>query len=115
MELGFGSRKGSRALMAQSNTTCPVMGNDKMAMHETTALTAKWNVYLCLPDLSAAVLIAGAYASNRHREAFDLQLPVCSRHPCAILKENNAECPARYSNPIRTLRMVPRPISNPNF
>ena len=60
--MGFGSRKGPKALMELPDTACLVMGNHEIGDARNHYIDREGNVYLCLPDLNAAVLIADASA-----------------------------------------------------
>jgi len=76
------SRKGPKALMELPDTACLVMGNHEIGDARNHYIDSDGNVYLCLPDLSAAVLIAGASAytdtgeplSFSHRSAQSIRI-----------------------------------------
>lgn len=80
--MGLGSRKGPKALMELPDTACLVMGNHEIGDARNHYIDSDGNVYLCLPDLSAAVLIAGASAytdtgeplSFSHRSAQSIRI-----------------------------------------
>lgn len=61
-DMGLGSRKGPKALMELPDTACLVMGNHELGDTRNHYIDSEGNVYLRLPDLDAAVLIAGASA-----------------------------------------------------
>ena len=61
-DMGFSSRKGPKALMALPDNARLIMGNHEIGDARNHYIDSEGNVYLCLPDLSAAVLIAGASA-----------------------------------------------------